>query len=105
MVLVSMAGEHSGFPGSALNSLLLFPCFLTETVVFPFILNGKGHARFKKKRHKNLVFCSHFKKPRIQAKKTRILSVTRCSKARGGNDVNITILAPTHTHTQKYRLG
>lgn len=51
MVLVSMAGEHSGFPGSALNSLPLFPCFLvvSETVVFPFILNGKGHARFKKK--------------------------------------------------------
>ena len=51
MVLVSMAGEYSGFPGSALNSLLLFPCFLavSETVVFPFILNGKGHPRFKKK--------------------------------------------------------
>ena len=51
MVLVSMAGEYSGFPGSALNSLLLFPCFLavSETVVFPFILNGKGYARFKKK--------------------------------------------------------
>ena len=52
MVLVSMAGEDSGFPGSALNSLPFFPLFLvvSDTVVFPFILNGKGHARFKKKK-------------------------------------------------------
>ena len=79
MVLVSMAGEHSGFPGSALNSLLLFPCLaVLETVVFPFILNGKGHARFKKK----IMQISSFEKCCLPCQKLSCTSEEKCHKER-----------------------